>query len=911
MLNRTGSRTNGPPSVPPTLDERDRVRPLHHLIPALVAALVVGVTLLALTRVLARQHAEDRDRFRIETRTVLQTLRTRVRYQGRLLDAVAGLYAVAPGGKLASPVWYRFIHRLEPLEYSPGLVAVMHVRAPTGSEPPHCRVDRYWPKAVAGQVLGVDACGSKRIRSLLMSTRAGSAVRSSLPFRVLGLHDHPTLGIVLVRAVSTVGRDSFRSGWVVLVLSLPRLVHRISGDDRLRVALIPASWKTGYLKGGPIGKGGGSGGGVFATDLHLERDLQIGGRLWHVDFRRVYHAGMLPDILLAGGTAVALLAYLLAFLSARTQERASVLAERLTERLQRNFELLRSITNNVSEGIYRSHPGGGVLFCNKALAQIFGYPTVRDLLHVDPERLYVHPERRRELLALLARDKRYERVEVEMQRKNGERFVALESARATFDSDGKIHHIDGVITDVTSLRQAESRAVYLDQYDKHTGLPNRTLARDRIHQAVESTRRDETLAVVADFDLDRFIAVNDLHGQAVGDALLRHLGGNLQTIDMPVLSVARVGEDEFLAVATLPARSYSEILLLIERLQKAVAEAYRSHAPDVGGTAAVGISLLPGDAQTEEELLLHAGAALREAKSRAPGSVVFYSAETHAAALNETRLVHRLQDLVATDRFSVAFQPIVDLDTHRVASLEALARWPYDALPIVSPEVFVPLAERHLLIGRIERSVWRKAFQAWGAWRGQPWTPTSLSVNVSLRHLTEDDFESRFFGLLKDTGMPPQELVVELTETHLLDDPERLREIFGRFADCGIRIAVDDFGTGYSGLSLLRRLPVSILKMDRSCVDNVADDSNAQVIARAVAGLARDLSLELVAEGVERAVDRDVLVRFGYRRFQGFLYAPPLAAEDVPAFASSFATPDLSAADPVTALGVDFGNGGG
>jgi diguanylate cyclase (GGDEF)-like protein/PAS domain S-box-containing protein len=872
-------------------------RPFHHLIPAFVALLVVVVTLLALLRVVALQHAEDRDRFRIETRSILRTLRARVRYQERLLDAIAGLYAVAPGRRLPTSSWYRFIHQLEPLRHSPGLVAVMHIRAHFPGQTRTCIVDRYWPEDVAEKVLGVDACRNKHVRSLLLHALPGGAIQSSAPFRVWGLHAHPTLGVALVRAVSPAGGLRAPSGWIVLVLSLPRLMSRLGAADHMHLGLVSPLGKVVYLKGDPSGWGRRRGG-FFSDDLGGGGDLSIGGHLWRVSFERVYPAGLLPVVLLSGGAIVAVLAYLIVFLLVRTEERASVLAERLTERLNRNFELLRSITNNVSEGIYRSRAEGGVIFCNKALAEIFGYPTVQELLHVDPARLYVHPERRRELLELLARDKRYERVEVEMLRRSGERFVALESARATFAPDGSILYIDGVIADITNLRQAESRAVYLDQYDKDTGLPNRTLIRDRIHQSVESTRREGTFVAVADFDLDRFIAVNDVHGHEVGDVLLRQLGKSFQALDPALVSVGRVGEDEFLAVATLAAGSYSEILILIEKLQATVADTYRLYAPDVGGTAAVGVSLFPGDARNEEELLLHAGAALREAKSRAPGAVVFYSAQTHDAALNETKLTHRLQELVVGDRFGTAFQPIVDLASGRVVSLEVLARWPHDVLPIVSPEVFIPLAERRLLIGRIERSVWKQAFLAWRQWRGQPWSPSSLSVNVSLRHLLEEDFIQSTFRLLDETAMKPSELVLELTETNLLSEPERLHEIFTRLVAGGIRLAVDDFGTGYSGLSLLRRFPVSILKLDRSCVDNVADDPNARVIARAVAGLARDLSLELVAEGVERAVDRDVLLEFGYRRFQGFLYAPPLDAQDLAAFVSSFSERSSPPFDP-------------
>jgi diguanylate cyclase (GGDEF)-like protein/PAS domain S-box-containing protein len=890
VLSRVGRKSGRSASDPSTHEEasRSQGRWLTHLFPVLVSVLVVSVTLLVTIRILYRQDALDHERFHREANKVLETLTMRVRYQERLLDAVAGFYTVAPNRRLTPPLWYRFIHQLAPLAHSPFLVAVMHIRAPSGANKPKCIVNRYWPKDVADKVVGVDACSNKYVRPLLLNASPHDSVRSSLPFPVWNLHDKPTLGVALVRDITTPGRDSLPSGWVVLILSLRRLVQRLGADRRLRIRLVPPSRGIGPSQGRSFGRRARSGG-MFVTDLHRVRALLIGGRLWHVDFERRYRVGTLPYVVLACGIFVALLVYGLAFLAVRTRERARVLAERMSERLQRNLDLLRSITDNVSEGIYRSHPDKGVLFCNKALAHLFGYPNVHDLLHVDPARLYVHPERRRELLALLVRDKSYRRIEVEMQRRGGERFVALESAQATFGTDGKILYIDGVITDVTSLRQAESRAAYLDQYDKHTGLPNRTLARDRIHQAVEVARRGESLAVVIDFDLDRFIAVNDLHGQEVGDRLLLHLGRNLLAIGAPHVSVARVGEDEFLAVANVPERNYSEILLFLERLQSAVSDAYRAHAPDVGGTAAMGVSLLPGDSRTADDLILHAGAALREAKNRAPGSVVFYSAEAHALALNETKLVHRLRNLLAEDRFSVAFQPIVAFDTGRVVSLEALARWPHDALPVVSPDVFVPLAERLYLAGRMEETIWRRAFQVWTQWRTQPWAPASLSVNVSLQHLIEEGFERRFFDLLNETGMPARELVVELTETYLLQNQERLREILTRLAAHGIRIAVDDFGTGYSGLSLLHTFPVSIIKLDRSCVDNVADDPNTQVIARAVAGLAQDLSLDLVAEGVERAVDRDVLVGLGYKRFQGFLYAPPLAADDLVAFASSAA----------------------
>lgn len=861
----------------------------QHLVPFLVALLIVGLTLAGLVRVLDRDRAADEARFRIEARTVVKTFETRVHYQERLLDAVAGLYAVVEGSHLTPALWYRFVQGLEPLRFSPGVVAIMHIRPPSGTRQTGCTVDRFWPEDVATRVLGRDACHNAHLLPTLVAARVDGGIRASPPFPVWNLQGRPTTGFALVRSIETVQPPFHRLGWAVVILSVPRLARLMGGGRHFLVTLLPPGAGIGYASGA-LETYSHRAQGLLSTRLRLVRHVLIGGERWEVEMLRTYHAGMLPWILLIGGLAIALLAYFITFLAVRTRERAGEIAERLSARLSRNLELLRSVMNNVSEGIYRSTPDGRIIFCNRALPRLFGYGTLHEFLQVDLERLYVHPERRRELFALLARQKHYERIEIEMTRKDGERFVALESAQATFAPDGELLYVDGVVSDVTHLRAAENRAAYLDQYDKHTGLPNRTLLRDRIHQAVELARHTSALVVVADLDIDRFVAVNELHGQDVGDALLQYLGRGFQDVAQGAVSVGRLGEDEFVAVATISQGNYSEILLFVNRLQTAVAEAYRQYAPDAGGTASVGVSLLPGDAHTEEELLLHAGAALRTAKGRSPGSLVFYSHETHQAALNEIRLVHRLQNLVAKDEFAVAFQPIVDLEERRVVSLETLARWPRDDLPIVSPELFIPLAERHRLIGRIEEVVWRKAFLTWRGWDGESWRPASLSVNISLRHLMESkDFTERFLALLQDTGMPAKSLVIELTETNLLERPDELRDLLRDFTDGGIRVAIDDFGTGYSGLTLLRRLPVSILKLDRSCVDHVADDANAQIIARAVSGLARDLSLELVAEGIERDRDRDVLVAYGYRRFQGFLYSPPLDPVDVPNFVASFA----------------------
>ena len=257
MLSGPGRRREKSASVSPRLSRNLRALARHHLFPALAAALVLSVTLLSLVRLLEHQRREDRDRFRIETHTALETLQTRVRYQERLLDAVAAFYDVAPRHQLSVVTWYRFIHKLEPLAHSPGLVGVMHIHGPALREVPHCVVDRYWPKDVAAKVVGVDACANRRVRRLLLHPGRRRAIRSTAPFRVWGLYDHPTVGIVLVRSLAKVGGLARFPGWVSLVLSLPRLVGQISHDHFLRVGLAPLSWTTGYFEDGASGRGGG------------------------------------------------------------------------------------------------------------------------------------------------------------------------------------------------------------------------------------------------------------------------------------------------------------------------------------------------------------------------------------------------------------------------------------------------------------------------------------------------------------------------------------------------------------------------------------------------------------------------------------------------------------------------------
>ncbi len=482
------------------------------------------------------------------------------------------------------------------------------------------------------------------------------------------------------------------------------------------------------------------------------------------------------------------------------------------------------------------------------------------------------------------------------------RTVWLESSvQPVLDDDGRLVAAVTASRDVTERKGFEERLRRGALYDDLTGLPNRALLLDRLDHAIERHRRDPALRYAVLFlDLDRFKLVNDSLGHAVGDALLQAIAGRLRDVVRSGDTVARLGGDEFcVLLGDLDVEEEAE--RTAARLQAAVARSFVVAGRELFASASVGVAHARPAYATSADVLRDADIAMYRSKTSGTGRHAVFDVAMHDQAVARLELETELRHALARGEIRAAFQPVVRLADGAVVGFEALARWHHPTRGELAPEVFVPVAEESALIVALDRAVATAACAAMARWRaaGRRWT---LSVNVSAHHFTIGDVAATTEEVLAASGLDPAALRLEITESALMAHPEQASRALNRLRRRGTLVQVDDFGTGFSSLAYLQQLPIDALKLDRSFVaaltvpTGVAESAlrggaaGAREIVAAVVQLARNLRIDVVAEGIDDAAQADFLNDLGCAYGQGFRYAPPLAEADVAAWADARAT---------------------
>jgi diguanylate cyclase (GGDEF)-like protein len=431
--------------------------------------------------------------------------------------------------------------------------------------------------------------------------------------------------------------------------------------------------------------------------------------------------------------------------------------------------------------------------------------------------------------------------------------------------------------DVTARTVAEQELMHRSLHDELTGLANRALFDDRLALTLRRQKRSGTTPAVLSINLDGFRDVNESLGHQYADRLLCAVADRLRAAVRSVDTVSRLGADEFGVLIEGGGSPLTEAENVSARVQEALAEPFALDGHQVAVSAGIGVAVPDVDA-TAAMVLRDADIALHRAKAAGRGRVVVFDPEMRATELYRVRLEADLTQAIERGELHVAFQPVVDLATERLLGFEALLRWTHPTMGPVPPDAFIPVAEATGLIRELGAWVLEQACHTAAAWqRNYPQArPLAISVNVSGRQLADEEFSRLVADVLADSGLPPDSLVLELTETALVDDPARAAADLGRLRALGVRLAVDDFGTGYSSLAYLGQFPVDILKIDRSFVAAITDAEHRSPLVRGMLELARTLGLETVAEGVESAVQRDRLRAEGCDRAQGYLFSRPL-----------------------------------
>lgn len=554
--------------------------------------------------------------------------------------------------------------------------------------------------------------------------------------------------------------------------------------------------------------------------------------------------------------------------------------EDITERVRGQLQLAeaelryRSIFENSVVGMFQTSADGRYLAANQALADLYGYPTPQALIEQLSDianRLYVDPQRRADFAEQVRRHGVVRDFESEVFRCDGQRVWISENAHAVRGPDGGLLYYEGTVEDITERRQHQAQLEYQATHDPLTGLPNRNLLQDRLEQAIVNARRGNEQVAVAFVDLDNFKVINDSLGHAAGDRLLVEISNRLRRSLRAVDTVARYGGDEFVLI--LGNQSDTSILVqTLERIQSAICTPLELAGHELYVGCSIGISTYPQDGHDLATLLSNADAAMYLAKAEGKGQFQFYTPELNDSAHERLALEGALRRALDGGQLSVVYQPKID-SVGKVLGFEALLRWFSPEFGQVPPDKFIPLAEETGLIKPLTDYVLETACR-----EAAGWGEMHIAVNLSARQFASDCLVSQIRRILGETGLPAGRLQIEITESMLVGDVDRTVDTLTRLKALGVRIAVDDFGTGYSSLAYLKRFPLDILKIDRSFVMECERDADAMAIPRAVISLGHSLGLRIVAEGVEKQSQLDVLSEHGCEEFQGYLISKPMPA---------------------------------
>ena len=501
----------------------------------------------------------------------------------------------------------------------------------------------------------------------------------------------------------------------------------------------------------------------------------------------------------------------------------------------------------------------------------------------------VHPEDRHAVRSAQETAMQYGNASVQcrVMRKDG-KIRYFEIIGQLFCEKTGQEYLAGTTQDITEKKVAEHRIGQLAYLDQLTGLPNRKFVLDRLDRLVAMHHRMQQDGAVLFIDLDNFKALNDTQGHDKGDLLLKQVAQRLQTCVRHYDCVGRFGGDEFVVllehIGTGTIDEATHARQVAQKILSALNEPYVLEALQHRITPSIGIALFDSEMVSTSDLLRRADMAMYKAKAEGRNAIRFFSAEMQDAVNARSQLEADLRRALAAQEFYLAYQPQVDHMGHIIGA-EALLRWQHPRQEPVMPAQFIPLAEELGLIAEIGKWLLEEACQQLVQWTKDPPTQhLTLSVNVSVRQFRHPAFIDQTTEVLSRTGADPDKLKIEITESILISDIEETRRKMMALKALGVRFALDDFGTGFSSLAYLQKLPLDELKIDQSFIQNVTTDKNNAAITRSIIGLARNLGLSVIAEGVETEDQRQFLADEGCASFQGYLYHRPLAAQTIRTF---------------------------
>ncbi|RRV09605.1 EAL domain-containing protein [Pseudomonas sp. v388] len=541
--------------------------------------------------------------------------------------------------------------------------------------------------------------------------------------------------------------------------------------------------------------------------------------------------------------------------------------------------LAATVFEAASEGILILDPDYNILTVNRAFSRVSGYEP-EDVIGRKAMDIASSRDARRHFQTIrqsleLTGSWQGELIET---RKNGELYPQWLQLSVVRDSAGNTSHIVGFLADLSARRESEERMRYLTHFDELTGLANRSLFRDRLREASLRVRQGGRSLALLHINLDRFKLLNESLGHEVADQLLKHVARRLSSTLPEADTIARLSGDEF-AVLFDGYANLSSLARVTSRLLTKLRTPLSVAGHDLVVSASVGISLLPDSAREIPALVSQANMAMQHAKHLGGNNFQFFTDSLQASTLERLQLEIQLRKAIEERQLEVFYQPKLTLKNGRMDAAEALVRWRHPERGMVPPGEFIGLAEETGLIGAIGEFVLRQACWQACEWQRQGLAPIRVSVNLSVHQLRQGKLVSLVRQVLDETGLAPQYLELELTESQLLDSVEHIIATFLQLHELGVKLAIDDFGTGYSSLSYLKRFPVDYVKIDQAFIRGLGEGTEDAAIIQAIISMAHSLGLEVVAEGVENQDQLAFLRAHGCDEVQGYLISRPVEAD--------------------------------
>jgi len=549
-------------------------------------------------------------------------------------------------------------------------------------------------------------------------------------------------------------------------------------------------------------------------------------------------------------------------------------------RIKEGEDALLGFINSANDLIFCCSPDGQILYANTICCEVFAFKDAdlgsRNLFD------FVAPGARdnlRKQFEGLKNDSQLGHVELQLH-SGGVDSIHVEMSLSSSSHGAGMSTLWGVCRDITERKIAQHELYKLAHHDILTGLPNRVLLEDRLQQAKAFSHRMNSLFAVLFLDLDRFKMINDTLGHSVGDELLRMVAARLKRTLRETDTVARIGGDEFIILLT-SVNSHSDAELLADKVLKSLTLPFKLHDHELFISTSLGVCMYPDDGEDTEDMMKKADIAMYYAKSLGRNNVQFYNDDMDQNASRRFVISNSLRRGLEQNEFRVYYQPKVDVASGRIVAMEALVRWEHPELGLLSPVEFIQLAEENGLIMQLGEWVLRESCLQNVKWQSEGIMDLRVAVNLSGYQLQHTALLATIRKVLKETGMLPEQLELEITESVIMQNPDFAVSVLSVITDLGIHISIDDFGTGYSSLSHLKRFSVNTLKIDKSFVRDVELSSTDAAIATAIIAMGNSLKLNVIAEGVETQAQYEFLKLNNCDQVQGYLFSRPLPPDEL------------------------------